>query len=211
MLSSSRLVYLATAVLASSSLASKATSSFPNPLASTDNASKCNADGETPACDPEGYLAKEEMEQVKHALHAASFKGEDKETENSAESKHKNEQTVQDEESSSKAPAADEKCRGVQMAAVITSNLEAGRTPQESCKAVLDAWGVGDAECNNGVVIFLAIKARQLHICTGKGAMGGRNRITDTFIDKLVARAKPLLKEQEYPKAIESICGGVRR
>ena len=54
-------------------------------------------------------------------------------------------------------------------------NMEvpAGATPamaaQDFAKAIHERWGVGDAACNNGVLLLLSVGDRQVYISTGKG------------------------------------------
>ena len=39
---------------------------------------------------------------------------------------------------------------------------------EKFAKSLLDRWGVGYAPCNNGVLLFISINDRVLHIYAGK-------------------------------------------
>ena len=56
------------------------------------------------------------------------------------------------------------------------------------CKAVMDSWGVGDAECLNGVVLYLAVKSRDIYIFTGRGARGEPNNLSDQKLSNMIER-----------------------
>jgi hypothetical protein len=51
--------------------------------------------------------------------------------------------------------------------------VPAGATPAQAAhdfaKALHERWGVGDAACNNGVLLLLAVENRQVYISTGTG------------------------------------------
>ncbi len=51
---------------------------------------------------------------------------------------------------------------------------------EKFAKTLMDNWGVGYAGCNNGVVLFVSINDRVLHIYAGKGA---RNKLNDNVLD----------------------------
>ncbi len=43
-------------------------------------------------------------------------------------------------------------------------------TAERFARQLHDAWGVGSAACDNGVLLLLATKDRQVYISVGKGA-----------------------------------------
>ena len=67
-------------------------------------------------------------------------------------------------------------------------------------KSIHNQWGIGDEDCNNGILIFFAIDDRVLYISTGKGV---KNIITDSFIDRYIMKhIRPLMRSGEYDRAI---------
>mmetsp|Transcript_2205 Transcript_2205/g.6557 ORF Transcript_2205/g.6557 Transcript_2205/m.6557 type:complete len:438 (-) Transcript_2205:179-1492(-) len=69
-------------------------------------------------------------------------------------------------------------------------------------KALHDSWGVGDATCNTGVLLFLSLDDHYMYISTGSGAAG---YLTDSRIEDIIADAKDLLRAGETDKAIEEL------
>jgi len=82
--------------------------------------------------------------------------------------------------------------------------------PQQTCKGIMDSWGVGDRECNNGVVIYFATQSRKIQICTGRGAMYHPNRLTDGRLTKFINAVKPHLKDGDYPAAVHGLISRMR-
>ncbi|ETO02495.1 hypothetical protein RFI_34935, partial [Reticulomyxa filosa] len=68
-------------------------------------------------------------------------------------------------------------------------------------KHIHDKWGVGDARCNNGMMILIAIEHRYLYISTGSGI---KDIITESLIqDYLIPNiTKPLMRNGAYGQAI---------
>jgi uncharacterized membrane protein YgcG len=52
--------------------------------------------------------------------------------------------------------------------------LQAGEDPPTAArrfgKALHDAWGVGSAACNNGVLLLVSVANRQVYISTGEAS-----------------------------------------
>jgi uncharacterized membrane protein YgcG len=67
-------------------------------------------------------------------------------------------------------------------------------------KAIHNAWGVGDATTNNGVLIFLSIDDRALYISIGSGV---RNILTPTVVDITIENMKSYLRTKTYDGALE--------
>jgi len=63
-----------------------------------------------------------------------------------------------------------------------------------------DKYGVGKAECQNGMLLFLAIQDRKLYISTGQGM---RKVITDSHITEIIEKMKPSLKNTDYFGAVK--------
>jgi hypothetical protein len=61
----------------------------------------------------------------------------------------------------------------VAVAVMRKMEVPAGATPAQAAhdfaKALHERWGVGDAACNNGVLLLLAVEDRQVYISTGTG------------------------------------------
>ncbi|ETO02496.1 hypothetical protein RFI_34936 [Reticulomyxa filosa] len=68
-------------------------------------------------------------------------------------------------------------------------------------KRIHDKWGVGDARCNNGMVILIAIEHRYLYISTGSGI---KSTITDSLIEDCLIPyvMAPLMRNRAYGQAI---------
>eukprot|EP00392_Amoebophrya_sp_AT5.2_P009145 g9173.t1 len=187
---------------------------FPNPLTEPQ---RCGKIGEGfRICDPDELLHPTELERVNRAIAVASSAPRSRRTSGQSASAPQNrgegEETDATDAAQADEPAgggAASTCSGVEVAAFIGEY--APDDADKSCKAVMDSWGVGDSTCNNGVVIFLATKSRQVHICTGKGARDGPAKITDKRAGRIVNMMKPLLREEDYPKALEAACGRIYR
>lgn len=52
---------------------------------------------------------------------------------------------------------------------VVPAGSTPAQTAHDFAKALHAAWGVGDAACENGVVLVLAIEDRQVYVSTGTG------------------------------------------
>jgi hypothetical protein len=62
-------------------------------------------------------------------------------------------------------------------------------------------WGVGNKNTENGVLVFLAIDDRVVHISTGKGV---KDKLTDVTIQSIIQHMRPYLKKEQYGEAIEA-------
>eukprot|EP00397_Hematodinium_sp_SG-2012_P026115 GEMP01027334.1.p1 GENE.GEMP01027334.1~~GEMP01027334.1.p1 ORF type:complete len:450 (+),score=96.48 GEMP01027334.1:86-1435(+) len=93
-------------------------------------------------------------------------------------------------------------CGKAEMGVAIMGFMEKNTTAYAKTMAcgLLDAWGVGKKECNNGVMLALSVFDRKLHFCTGAGA---RKLLPDDELEKIINSMKPLLKKAHYGAAIE--------
>eukprot|EP01084_Bolivina_argentea_P102029 182844_1 len=68
-------------------------------------------------------------------------------------------------------------------------------------KKIHKQWGVGTKYCNNGILVFLSIKDKVIHISTGSGVKHIINSywIKNTLIANIM---KPLLKRKQYSTAV---------
>ncbi len=64
-------------------------------------------------------------------------------------------------------------------------------TAASMAKGLHDAWGVGDEQCNNGVLMLLSVGDRQMYISTGAGAV---DSLTDDAIDAIIESVRPSLR-----------------
>ena len=74
-------------------------------------------------------------------------------------------------------------------------------------KKVHTDWGVGKRECENGVVLVVAVQDRAMYISTGKGVKGV---LTPDRIEREIFRGmRGLLRDEEYGKAIKEGVWGI--
>ena len=71
------------------------------------------------------------------------------------------------------------------------------RSAMKTAEATFDAWGVGNKQCNNGVLIFMSRDDRRLYIKTGRGAKG-KGRLTDRHVERIVGDMKVPLRRAEH-------------
>mmetsp|Transcript_584 Transcript_584/g.1863 ORF Transcript_584/g.1863 Transcript_584/m.1863 type:complete len:236 (-) Transcript_584:509-1216(-) len=95
--------------------------------------------------------------------------------------------------------------KGFQVAVALMSSMEvpSGTTVEAEsgifAQRLMDAWGVGEAACNNGVLLLLSRDDRRMHVATGRGAAGA---LPDNVIDEIIAGVRPELKEGNYAGAV---------
>ncbi|KAH3757729.1 Dynein heavy chain 12, axonemal [Pelomyxa schiedti] len=93
---------------------------------------------------------------------------------------------------------------GYELGVLVVSAMEpAPRNAIEQAALVsnriMDKWGVGNKDCNNGVLLFVSIQDRVIHISTGAGA---KKVMTENAIDAVFELARPLLKAEKYDEAV---------
>lgn len=66
-------------------------------------------------------------------------------------------------------------------------------------KDLHDRWGVGDAECQNGIVIVLSVQDHAMGFSIGAGA---KTRFTDELLPRVMDSMKPKLREAAYGAAL---------
>ncbi|ETN98877.1 hypothetical protein RFI_38609, partial [Reticulomyxa filosa] len=93
------------------------------------------------------------------------------------------------------------KFRNYDFEAPYTSSKDFPALTEHYCKHIHTQWGVGDATCNNGLMVFISIQDRHLYISTGKGI---KHIITDHFIEKWLIpnTMAPWMKQQRYDQAL---------
>lgn len=79
------------------------------------------------------------------------------------------------------------------------------------CKDIFDSWGIGDKHCNNGVLIYLATEAHQVYICTGRGALGFPNFLTDSKLQAMIDDVKGgFFKSGDYFGGLQALLVKIR-
>ena len=89
---------------------------------------------------------------------------------------------------------------GFQLAIALVRRLEPGDSIGALARAAHDAWGVGRAACQDGLVLALALEDRELHISTGRGT---KALLTDQGTAVVLERMHPLLREGALSAALE--------
>lgn len=156
-------------------------STFPNPTRDVD---RCNRQGvKSWVCDPDGVISYNTANVVEAVL-----------------------QDIQAGKSPYKlAPCGALGKQGFQVAVALLRKMQIddekpADTARAFAKGVHGRWGVGLRECNNGVVLFLAIDDRQVYISTGRGA---RKALSDSQAAIIIDRMKPALRATDYDAAVE--------
>ena len=75
------------------------------------------------------------------------------------------------------------------------------KAAHEFAKKVFDKWEIGNAQTNNGLLLFISTADRKMRIVTGAGA---KEIISDSKADKIFDEVKSLLKKEDYAGAIHS-------
>jgi len=89
---------------------------------------------------------------------------------------------------------------GFQLAVGIARSIQGGAGSAGAfARGLHDAWGVGHAECNDGLVLLLSIGDRQAHISTGAGV---RRILTDDHVEVVIERMRPNLRRAAYGDAV---------
>ncbi len=75
---------------------------------------------------------------------------------------------------------------------------------RHATKAIHDYWGVGDKDCNNGIMVMLGIRDRYMYISTG---MGVKMVLTDEFINDFLipVKMRRFMRNQQYGNAIITV------
>ena len=101
---------------------------------------------------------------------------------------------------------------GAQMVTVVVEFLD-GEDIDLYAMDLFDAWGIGDAQRNDGILLLLALGDREVYICVGKGIQSQLNaaacgQILDDY-------AMPMLREGDYSGALrgaqQAVCDRMER
>lgn len=93
---------------------------------------------------------------------------------------------------------------GPQIAVAVVDNMASPsdnkkKSAYQFAKDIHDQWGVGDAECQNGIVLFLAIKDRALGFSVGAGV---RDVFTGQMVQAVISLMGDKMRQKEYGSAI---------
>lgn len=82
----------------------------------------------------------------------------------------------------------------------LNKRLTTSQMAEKYAKSIHDQWGIGDADCNNGIMLLISIKDRKLYFSTGSGV---KKIITDTLLsDKIIPAMRPYMQSRSYDTAI---------
>ena len=88
----------------------------------------------------------------------------------------------------------------IQIAVVLIESLE-GRDIAEYAVELGRAWGIGNKENNNGVLLLVSKSDRKIHIATGYGIEGSLPDITASHI--IDEQIKPNFRENDYYRGLD--------
>ena len=159
---------------------------FPNP---TTDPSACNRPAGRPSwlCDPDRILSKGPADEIEGILRDIA---------------------------QAKKPFAKSACSGkghqVALAALgrldlsspSSSSVSAADATEEFASSIMDIWGVGQAGCDDGVVVVLAKEDRQSFILAGRGALP---KLPPRASAAILEAAKPLLRAGDVSGALKQI------
>jgi uncharacterized membrane protein YgcG len=76
----------------------------------------------------------------------------------------------------------------------------------DAARALHDAWGVGRAACQDGVLVLLALEDRELFISAGAGTTA---LLAEFVVQAVIERARPLLRARDNDAAVLGIAADV--
>ena len=149
-----------------------AVGAFPKP---GDSSTACGSQGLDRVCDPDSVLESDELRlEVQKEIHGLEHR--------------------------TPHPCGTASVEGFQLAVGIARSIQGGAGSAGAfARGLHDAWGVGHAECNDGLVLLLSIGDRQAHISTGAGV---RRILTDDHVEVVIERMRPNLRRAAYGDAV---------
>lgn len=96
--------------------------------------------------------------------------------------------------------------RGYQVALAVLQTMQndgrnLDRRAEVFAKELHDSWGVGDAECNNGVVLLVSLQDRRMYISAGKGTT---KLLSDKAIQAVLSDMKSYLRAGQVEAALKA-------
>ncbi|KAF4689586.1 hypothetical protein FOZ60_001484 [Perkinsus olseni] len=95
--------------------------------------------------------------------------------------------------------AVDSECGPYQLAVAISRNTWPVGGVERFARSIHNAWGVGHAPCDSGVVMALDIGNREMFISTGKAA---NDRMSTSSASVIIDRMRPFMREYKYAEGI---------
>lgn len=159
----------------------KAFTSYDLPSPQKDPTACGRQNGKSAICDPEGYISGSTADQIDGIINF-----------------------IQEGSHGFKKVECKGSESGPQIAVAVVGSMSGGRGSKEAqafqfAKDLHDRWGVGEASCQNGIVIFLAVKDRSMAFSVGAGV---KNIFTDNMVPKVMALMKPKMRDGEFGEAI---------
>lgn len=154
----------------------------PNPY---ENPSGCMLSKPGPFCDADGYLSSRGRERVRLAMASVQ------------------------EHTAVECPGLG--MRGFQLGGAVVRKMARDTTfvgnvftsthtlAENFAKEIGNGWGVGDAGCDNGVLLLLSMDDRYAYIKTAKRA---QVVLSDTIAERIIENMKPLLRAEKYDDAV---------
>lgn len=81
----------------------------------------------------------------------------------------------------------------------VPSEMTKEEVAKDFARHLHSKWGVGSAGCDDGVLLLLSVKDRQIYVSTGRTA---KKLLTDGQIDIIIDEMKPILVDKQYGKAL---------
>jgi uncharacterized protein len=79
---------------------------------------------------------------------------------------------------------------------IVTERSLEGHELFDYCQRLAEAWGIGQADKDNGILIYLAVDDRKVRIHTGYGTEGA---ITDALSKRIIEKNfKPQFRQEKY-------------
>ena len=99
--------------------------------------------------------------------------------------------------------------RGVQMSVALMKNMDTKGgldSAEVFARHLHHKWGIGYSECNNGILLLVAVENREVYISTGQGA---REIVTDEAVETIIENMRSHLRNKDYGQAVLGAVGDV--
>ena len=152
--------------------------------------------GRRNVCDPRGYLAPEEHKRVDGFIRIVG---------RAEKPPFRKYACGPGEEGVRVAVALVGRMRDVWDPAAMGAPLDDPLAESEAlAKNIHDQWGVGNKACNNGILVFLVVEDRKVHISTGRGA---KEIVSDEQARRIIDGMKRHLRAEDYLAALDYCIG----
>ena len=99
--------------------------------------------------------------------------------------------------------------RGVQMSVALMKNMDTKGgldSAEVFARHLHHKWGIGYSECDNGIMLLVAVENREVFISTGQGA---REVVTDEAVQTIIENMRSHLRNEDYGQAVLGAVGDV--